>query len=181
MDSDLNRYDLEHVVTDHPKMSRAELQSIYDEAWKLYYTREHIETLLKRAAVTNVRMMSLAKVLIQFSAMMQIEKVHPLQSGLIRMKRPAERRPGLPVESVWILYPRYIRDLIINNIEFVRNAWWILHTMRRIERDPNRSLYVDQALSPVLDDEVETFDYLTKTDGAKAAIDHFKKVAELTR
>ena len=30
------------------------------------------------------------------------------------------------------------------------------------------------------DDEDETFDYLTKTDGAKAAIDHLKKVAELT-
>jgi hypothetical protein len=40
---------------------------------------------------------------------------------------------------------------------------------------------MDQALTPVQDDEMEeTFDYLTKTDGAKAAIDHLKKVAELT-
>jgi hypothetical protein len=40
---------------------------------------------------------------------------------------------------------------------------------------------VDQALTPVQDDEIEeTFDYLSKTDGAKAAIDHLKKVAELT-
>ena len=39
---------------------------------------------------------------------------------------------------------------------------------------------MDQSLTPVRDDEDETFDYLTKTDGAKAAIDHLKKVAELT-
>ena len=75
MDSDLNKYDLEHPVTDHPKMSRDELQSIYEEVWGLYYTRAHIETLLKRAAVTKVPMLSLAKVLVQFSTMMQFEKV----------------------------------------------------------------------------------------------------------
>ena len=40
---------------------------------------------------------------------------------------------------------------------------------------------MDQALTAVQDNEDETFDYLTKTDGAKAAIDHIKKVAELTR
>src|SRR5712671_6446675 len=43
MDPDLNRYDLEHVVTDHPTLTRAELQAAYEEAWGLYYTREHIE------------------------------------------------------------------------------------------------------------------------------------------
>ena len=30
------------------------------------------------------------------------------------------------------------------------------------------------------DDEEDTFDYLTKTDGAKAAIEHLKKVDALT-
>ena len=182
MDCDLNKYDLEHLVTDHPKMSREELQAVYEEAWRLYYTREHIETLLRRAAVTKVPMMSLAKVLVQFSTMMQLEKVHPLQSGLIRMKHPDERRPGLPRESAWTFYFHYLPDLIRRNAEFVRTAWWILKLKRRIERDPNQLISTDQALTPVHDDgeEEKTFDYLTKTDGAKAAIEHFKKVAELT-
>jgi radical SAM superfamily enzyme YgiQ (UPF0313 family) len=180
MDRDLNKYDLEHVVTDHPKMSRQELQSIYEEAWDLYYTRAHIETLLRRAAATKVPMMSLAKVLVQFATMMQLERVHPLQSGLIRMKHPTERRPGLPRESAWAFYPRYLRDLIARNAVFIQTAWWIISLKRRIERDPNRHMYMDQSLTAVRDDEDETFDYLTKTDGAKAAIDHLKKVAELT-
>src|SRR5262245_62635585 len=82
MDADLNKYDLEHVVADHPKMSREELQAIYQEAWFRYYTPAHIETVLRRAAATNIPMLSLVKVLVQFTTMMQVEKVHPLQSGL---------------------------------------------------------------------------------------------------
>src|SRR5262245_35490917 len=80
MDADLNRYELEHAVTDHPKMTRQELQDIYEEAWRLYYSREHMETLLRRAAVTKVPLLSLAKVLAHFSTQMQIEAIHPLQS-----------------------------------------------------------------------------------------------------
>jgi radical SAM superfamily enzyme YgiQ (UPF0313 family) len=180
MDRDLNKYDLEHAVTDHPKMTREELQKIYEEVWALYFTPEHIETLLRRAAATNVPLRSLAKALIQFSSQMQLEKIHPLQSGLFRMKHPDERRPGLPRESAWTLYPRLWRDLIVRNAEYVRIIWWIQKVKRRIERDPNRHLYVDPALMPVHDEAEESFDYLTKTDGAKAAIDHLKKVAELT-
>jgi hypothetical protein len=51
---------------------------------------------------------------------------------------------------------------------------------RRIERDPDRHRYTDQALTPVRDDEEETLDLLTKTDGAKAAIAHQRKVERLT-
>jgi radical SAM superfamily enzyme YgiQ (UPF0313 family) len=181
MDADLNRYDLEHVVTDHPKMTRQELQDIYEEAWGLYYSREHMETLLRRAAVTKVPLMSLAKVLMHFSTQMQIEFIHPLQSGLIRLKHPDERRPGLPRESAWTLYLKHFRDSVARNARFVQTGWWLFKAKRRIERDPNRHSYMDRALTPVIDEaDEETFDYLTKTSGAKAAIDHFKKVAELT-
>jgi hypothetical protein len=137
-------------------------------------------TLLKRAAVTKVPMFSLAKVLVQFSTMMQFEKVHPLQSGLIRMKHPSELRPGLAPENVLMFYARYLRDLIVRNAAFLWTTRWVLMTAWRIAHDPNRHSYVDTALLPVEIDEDETFDYLTKTDGAKAAISHLKRIAELT-
>jgi hypothetical protein len=180
MDADLNKYDLEHTVMDHPKMTRETLDAVYQEAWQLYYTPEHIETLLRRAAVTNVPMGSLAKVLIQFCTMMQLERIHPLQSGIVRMKHPSERRPDLPAERLSSFYLRYLRDLLLRNARFAKTAWHILSVKRRVEKDPNRARYTDQALTPVQEDEAETFDYLTKTDGAKAAIDHINKVAELT-
>jgi radical SAM family protein len=180
LDADLNKYDLEHAVTDHPRMTRAELEAIYQEGWSLYYTPKHIETLLRRAMVTNLPMLSFMKVLVQFTAMMQLEKVHPLQSGLVRMRHITERRPGLPREAALPFYARCLRSLIANNLRLIGTIWWMWRLMRRIERDPNRHQYMDQALTPVRDDDEQTLDLLVKTAGAKAAIAHLKKVEALT-
>ena len=174
MDADLNKYDLEHAVTDHPKMTREELEAIYQEAWSIYYTPEHIETLLRRAVVTNIPLLSFMKVLVQFTTMMQVEKVHPLQSGLFRLKHIAERRPGLPAESTLAFYPRFVWTLIANNLKLISTIWWMLKLKRRIERDPDRHRYMDQALTPVRDDDEQTLDLLTKTDGGRAAVAHQK-------
>jgi len=111
---------------------------------------------------------------------MQLEKVHPLQSGFLRMKRPSERRPGLPRERAMSFYLRHVGGLVRRNARFVGTIVWLLRLKRHIERDPNRFLYTDAALMPIGDDEEQTYDHLSKTAGAKAAIEHFKKVAALT-
>jgi hypothetical protein len=161
-------------------MSREELEAIYQEAWSLYYTPEHIETLLRRAAVTGIPLLSFMKVLVQFTVMMQVEKVHPLQSGLFRLKHIDERRPGKPAESAFAFYPRYIATLVVNNLKLAATIGRLYRLKRRIERDPQRQHYTDQALSPVREDEEETLELLTRTTGAKAAIAHLKKVEQLT-
>ena len=46
MDQDLNTYDVEHVCTAHAKMSKAEWEAIYREAWSLFYTPAHLKTLM---------------------------------------------------------------------------------------------------------------------------------------
>jgi radical SAM superfamily enzyme YgiQ (UPF0313 family) len=146
LDPDLNKYDLEHIVMDHPRMSRSKVQATYEEAWKLYYTREHIETLLRRAAATNIPMFSFTKVMVQFATMVPLEKLHPLQSGFFRVTHHTERRPGLPQESVLTFYPRLLRDLLVRYANYIAIAWWIFELKRRIGRDPHRHLYRDQAL-----------------------------------
>jgi hypothetical protein len=118
--------------------------------------------------------------LVQFTTMMQVEKVHPLQSGLFRLKHISERRPGLPADTPLAFYLRYARALVANNLRLMSTIWWMYKLKRRIERDPNRYRYMDQALTPVRDDEENTLDLLTKTDGARAAIAHQKKIEELT-
>ena len=50
MDPDLNKYDLNHRVTHHPRMSDAEWEAAYRAAWTNYYTPEHMRTILRRAA-----------------------------------------------------------------------------------------------------------------------------------
>ena len=44
-------------------------------------------------------MLNLAKYLLTFSTTDLLEGVHPLQGGILRLKHPSERRPGLPGDS----------------------------------------------------------------------------------
>src|SRR6202167_4313205 len=53
LDPDMNKYDLNHVCTTHPRMSREEWDRAYDLAWQRYYTIDHIETVLRRVATTK--------------------------------------------------------------------------------------------------------------------------------
>src|ERR1051326_7354332 len=50
MDPDLNKYDLNHRVSHHPKMSDGEWEEAYRAAWDSYYTPEHVRTILRRTA-----------------------------------------------------------------------------------------------------------------------------------
>ena len=54
MDPDMNKYDLEHVTTGHPRMSPDQWKKAYRDAYKRYYSDEHVETILKRAAATGL-------------------------------------------------------------------------------------------------------------------------------
>jgi radical SAM superfamily enzyme YgiQ (UPF0313 family) len=118
MDPDLNNYDTEHACTGHARMSRQEWEGIYHEAWSLYYTPEHMKTLLRRTAATNGPMRSLAKLLFTFSTTDRVEGVHPLQSGIFRLKHPSERRPGLPRENPWIFWPRFAWETFKKHVMF---------------------------------------------------------------
>jgi hypothetical protein len=48
MDPDMNGYDLDHVVTGHPRMSKDQWEQIYRKAWEVYYTPEHMITVMRR-------------------------------------------------------------------------------------------------------------------------------------
>ena len=179
MDPDLNIYDVEHVCTAHPKMSKQEWEDIYREAWSLYYTPKHMKTLLRRAAATGVPMGSLVKLLVRFATTVRLENVHPLQSGVLRSKRQSERRPGLPRENPWIFWSRYTWETLNKNAMFAGAIVRLMLTAIAISRAPAARTYMDQALTPVGDDGDETLDLFTKTTGGGAAVAHIKKVAGL--
>jgi hypothetical protein len=179
MDADLNTYDVEHVCTAHARMSRAEWEGIYQEAWGLFYSPEHMVTLLRRAAATGVSMKSLVKLLVTFSAMVRLESVHPLQSGVLRLRHPSERRPGRVAESIFAFWPRFLWHTVKVHAGLASLIVRLALQARAIGRDPGAANYMDQALTPVSDDD-DTLDLMTKTTGAGAAIEHIRKVAELT-
>ncbi len=180
MGTDLNVYDVEHVCTAHPRMSREAWEGIYREAWQLYYSPEHMETLLRRAAATGVPLGSLAKLLVSFATMVPLENVHPLQSGILRLKRPSERRPGMKRVHPLIFWPQFIWETVRKHAALAGTIIRLTAAAYRISRDPASKVYLDQALTPVGADDEETLDLFTKTAGGTAAVAHVKKVAALT-
>lgn len=180
MEADLNVYDVEHVCTAHPRMSRAAWEGIYREAWQLYYSPEHMETLLRRAAATGVPLGSLVKLLVSFATMVPLENVHPLQSGLLRLKRPSERRPGVKRVHPLIFWPQFLWETAYKHVVLAATIIRLTATAYRISRDPASKVYMDQALMPVAADDEETLDLFTKTAGGTAAVAHVRKVAALT-
>ena len=180
MEGDLNKYDAEHVCTAHARMSAKEWETIYRDAWGLYYTPQHMETLLRRAAATGVPMGSLVKLLVAFAMMVRLENLHPLQSGLFRLKHPTERRPGLSRERLWIFWPRFVAAALYKHAILVGMIARLFVLKMSIARDPQARAYIDPALTPVDVDNDATLDLLTKTTGANAAVAHIRKIAELT-
>ncbi|MFO1061143.1 MAG: radical SAM protein [Dongiaceae bacterium] len=181
LDPDLNRYDVEHVCTDHPRMSRAEWEAIYREAWSLYYTPEHMHTLLRRAARTGLPLFRLLKVLLIFSTTTRLEQVHPLQFGIFRQKHPSERRPGLPRESPWIFWPRFAWQSARTQALLVAALARLGLLALRVARSGDAAVYTDRALMPEGEDEPGTLDLLTRTTGAAAAVAHRRKIEALAR
>jgi hypothetical protein len=179
MDPDLNKYDVESVCTDHPNMTRKEWTAIYKEAWGLFYSKEHMRTLLRRTAATGGPMTSMVKLLVNFSVTVGLEGLHPLQSGVLRLRHPSERRPGLPVESAFFFWPRLGWDTVRKTATTLVALSKLAASAISAARDPNRHRYMDQALTPVGDDD-GSLDLMTKTGGAQAAVAHIKRVDELT-
>jgi radical SAM superfamily enzyme YgiQ (UPF0313 family) len=180
MDPDLNNYDLEHACAPHVSMSKREWENIYREAWSLYYSPQHIETLLRRALATGTRLSSLVKLLVRFGTTIQVEKVHPLQDGILRMKHPSERRPGLPAVNPWLFWPQFVWETVCKQAVAIAALVRMVRLMRSIQRNSNAHRYMDHALTPVHDDDADTLDLMTKTSGARAAVAHIKRISDLT-
>jgi len=81
MDPDLNKYNLEHVTTEHPVMTRAQWYEVYENAWHQYYTPEHIETMMRRVDAKNMSAGFLKFLIVLFYGGIIINKLHPLESG----------------------------------------------------------------------------------------------------
>jgi radical SAM superfamily enzyme YgiQ (UPF0313 family) len=179
MDPDLNIYDVEHVCTAHDRMSKEQWESIYREAWALYYSPRHMRTLLRRAIATGVPVHSLVKLLVTFGTSVRLENMHPLQTGILRLMRPSERRPGLPRENAIIFWPRLAWRTLRNNAIIAGHIVSLVISAQLIRRQAGSEAYMDEALTPVIDGD-ESLDLMTMTTGGLAATAHLKKVARLT-
>jgi hypothetical protein len=176
IDPDLNKFDLEHVVTDHPRMTRAEWQELYHTAFGAYYTDEHMKTVIRRAAAGGPRVDTVALLLVTFWAASTLYHIYPLEAGLIRRKVRRDRRPTLPVENPLVFYPKYFWDLLsIHGKAAVKLAkiWWF---MRGVLKDPNAKSYTDEALRT--SDDYDHQEMYQLSDAARQAAEKARRLEE---
>jgi radical SAM superfamily enzyme YgiQ (UPF0313 family) len=179
LDPDLNKYDLEHALTPHPNMSKAEWEKLYRDAWAIYYTPSHIETILRRAQAYQINIWRLTQIILWFAQSLTIEKVHPLQGGFVRLKNRHERRPELPIEPVWKFYPQLTWEVIVKHARVATAAWRIFRIYRRVAAGAHIP-YTDHAMTPVSDDETQTLELFTHNKSAREAVDRARKIKILT-
>ena len=169
MDPDMNKYDLEHVT----HRASADVEGgvgagLSARLADLLHAGTHGDGDASRRGDTDQsgKMMFL---LLWFYGCVTIEKIHPLEGGYLRRKVRTDRRPGLPVESVLRFYPKYLADLVMKHLKLTRVIWRMARVRHAIKRDPHARDYMDTALTPVTDDEMDVLEMFTVTDAARAA------------
>ncbi len=170
MDPDMNKYDVEHVTVAHEKMTAEEWQGIYERAWHLYYSPEHVETLLRRAEATGSKAKRVALAILQYYGSYRFEKVHPLQCGILRRKVRTSRRPDLKRANPITFFFQRIWETVATYTSLAGYFLKLEILGRRIKREVKENGYTDLAITPVEVTEDEDLEIFQLTDAAKDAV-----------
>ena len=171
MDPDLNKYDVHHRCVHHPKMSDAEFEQVYREAWASYYTPEHIETVTRRhGAIPGRNPAEVARFMTMFKIMFEAEGIHPLEGGGVRMKYRLDRRHGLPIEPFGVFHWKLAKETWKKLKIYGSLAWQGWRIGAKVKNDPRRLEYTDLALQPVVDDDMDKLSLFADTAGGGAAV-----------
>jgi hypothetical protein len=120
MAEDFNLYDSFHETTRHPHMKDGEWTKAYRDAWRKFYSYENLKAILLRTQ-TESAYWNTFKNLIWYKSSIFVYREHPMISGFIRLKGRRARRPGLPIEPLWVYWPKRLAELAG---EYYR--WWLL-------------------------------------------------------
>jgi hypothetical protein len=169
MEPDLNNYDLEHVCTAHPQMSKEQWEQAYLDAFARYYSDDHVERLMRRAIASGINKTKIVDTTTIFGGAVRIEKVHPLQFGFVRRKIRTQRRYGMPIVNPLLFYPWRAFDFLRVAMQWVGLVRRYRKIMKHVVATATDN-YRDEALEPPtgsLDHFVEVFaDKIPKTHGA---------------
>jgi len=180
MDPDLNKYDLDHRVTHHAKMSDKEWDEVYQEAWSSYYSRDHLKTILKRAAAhRRGRPGNKLFLIAWFYLTVKIEGVHPLEGGFFRKKFRLDRRSSMPIESPFVFYPRFVAETVWKQARYAANILSFYLIYREVKRDPERRSYTDRAIEPDVEDMLADLEMIQSTRGGEEWVAQNKRNREI--
>jgi len=175
MDPDLNKYDLETVTVEHPKMSREEWQRTYTDVWNWFYTDEHVERMMRRNAAYGIKPVRLFRGVLQVYGAANFERVHPQQCGYLRRKDRTQRRPELPRVPALVFYPLHAWQTLAKYGRYLRYATRLYRMRLRVERNPAAGSYTDLAITPVIEAESESLEMFDLNPAARAAVEKARR------
>jgi len=180
LDADMNKYDLDHICTTHPRMSREEWHRAYRLAWQRYYTTDHITTILRRVVASRGNAGNALFLITWFRGSIEFENIHPLECGFVRLKFRRDRRPDRPREPVWQFYPRYFGETVIKVVKWVALYLQLRRIYLGVRRDPQRFAYTDLATSISDDDDIGRLE-LFATEAAQAYVGQQRHLQDLRK
>ncbi|MCF8502261.1 MAG: radical SAM protein [Rhodospirillum sp.] len=134
MDHDLNNYDAQHVVLQHPIMNKEEWVALYHDMVDWFYEPDHLETLFKRAMAHGVSIKDVVMFSAAVYATYKVHKLHPLEGGAFRRRIRTDRRPGLPQEPALPFHARELARGFLNATHYLgiyaRFGWIYLRARR---------------------------------------------------
>ena len=160
MDPDMNKYELSHVVAEHPNMSKEEWQKVYYDSWHQYYTTAHIERVMRRAAACGKPLHKMIWPIMWFYGSVMFEGVHPVEGGTLRYKVRSQRRPGFKLESPWTFYPKRMVEHAVSIRRWLTFFLQLRAMAKKIEADPGKLSYTDVALTPLDADDSSDLEIL---------------------
>ena len=150
MDPDLNKYDLNHRVTHHPRMSDAEWEEAFWGAHRSFYSFKHMDWVFRRMVALDSGM--------RFTTLYQLmcyrlgpvfEQVAFSEFGVGRIRRRKQRRPGLKRENPLIFYPRvalrHAAALCVYGYTYARLRFYLKRALRKCAN----GRYVDDSIRPL--------------------------------
>ena len=177
LEPDLNLYDSAHVTAPHARMSAEEWRRAYEDAWATYYTPAHVERVLRRVRQWGYSVSKTRWMMFTFAFASQVEKMHPLESGMFRRKYRRDRRRGLARENPLVFYPRYAWETASKLVRAgaLLARYQLLY--RRVMRAEVGDAGSDVAMQPVCDGEMDEIRLFTSSDAARHAVANSRKKA----
>jgi len=135
MDSDYNNFDSFRATIPHPRMSRDEWTAAYYDAWKAFYSFDHMRTALLRQNPHTY--WGMFKCFMWYRASM-IEGSHPMVTGFFRLKDRTSRRPGFPIEGRIQFFRRRLGETAHITVAYAKlvlelQELWLATRIRREE------------------------------------------------
>jgi hypothetical protein len=125
---------------------------------------------MRRAMGYGIKPVRVWQNVLEVYGIMRYEVVHPQQGGFFRRKARTQRRPGFPIESPLVFYPKRVWQTLATYVPWGLYAWKLHRMRKRIQHDPAARNYQDFSMTPVEDAEHEALEMFELNEASKAMV-----------